>query len=363
MVLLRSAGILSPNCQKTDYAECYIALWIWKIVPFLLVVVGIIGNILSLIVLSSPQLRKKSTCVYLMFLAVTDSTLLCSAPLRHTLKHTFGINTWVPNFFSCTFSWLGVYASGMISCWLIVMITAERTLLSLFPTRAKPMMTPRNAVIVSVAVSILVILLNWHFIYGNTVVERLVNVTEFNVTSIETVKACFYRRGKFLDFYRKIFNYLLIIIGSIVPILLIVTGNIIVATSLIKSRRALRRVQNGNGRNAGRMTQSTIKSKVNYKLFFILCGVYIMSTVPYAVYLTAFPFSKEVDNHTVAKYQLGAVVIRCLIWSNFSFNFFLYFLTGSLFRREIKRRFDAARKYLTSVRDRSRVQPQNNRNS
>ena len=114
--------------------ECYIAYRIWTIVPLILVIVGVTGNVLNLVALSSRRLRKKSTCVYLMFLAVSDTVLLCSAPLIHTVRIAFAIDMWSLSSFSCPVTEWIVHSSGTISCWIIVMVTAERTLLTLFPT-------------------------------------------------------------------------------------------------------------------------------------------------------------------------------------------------------------------------------------
>ena len=48
------------------------ALWVWKIVPVTLLTIGTVGNILNIIVLSRKQMRKYSTTIYLLFLAVSD---------------------------------------------------------------------------------------------------------------------------------------------------------------------------------------------------------------------------------------------------------------------------------------------------
>jgi hypothetical protein len=38
-----------------------------------------------------------------------------------------------------------------------------------------------------------------------------------------------------------------------------------------------------------------------------------------------------------ARWQLFTVIVNLLLWSNFSFNFFFYFMSGTLFKREWKR--------------------------
>ncbi|XP_060605529.1 cysteinyl leukotriene receptor 1-like [Ruditapes philippinarum] len=357
MPALTYGKLVSFKCDIYGYIECYVASWIWKVVPVTLVVVGIIGNLLNLMVLSSHQLRKKSTCVYLMFLAVTDMIVCSTGPLPNTVRIAFGteIRSW--SSFSCAFSHWSLFASGMMSCWIIVLVTAERTFVTLFPTTFKPKMTPRNAVIIAVVTLILVILLNAHLIYGSTMIERQINITENNVTRIQTTNHCSLRKGGYSEFYNAVWKKLLLILGSVVPLILIITGNAIVATSLIKSKRALRRVQIQNNA-VNRNDRQSPRNNANYRMFFILCSVYVVTTVPYGLYLNLLEFGKEVDEHTLAKYQLLNAITRCLIWSNFSFNFLLYFMTGSLFRREFKKILESVHKSITSVTNRS-VQPQN----
>ena len=61
------------------------ALWIWKIVPVTLLTIGTVGNILNIIVLSRRQMRKYSTTIYLLFLAVSDMFMLWGSISRQIL--------------------------------------------------------------------------------------------------------------------------------------------------------------------------------------------------------------------------------------------------------------------------------------
>jgi hypothetical protein len=232
----------------------------------------------------------------------------------------------------------------------------------MFPVKAKPKMTSRNAVIVSVTLLVIVMLLNGHLMYGRVIMEMQLNITNTNETSIQTVQACLLRPGKYLEFYNVIWKRLLVITGSVVPLILIVTGNAIVAISLLKSTRALRRVQHSDGRIVGDRIQHSSRNNSNYKMFLILCIVFLVTTVPYGVYLNLLDSSKLVDEHTLAKYQLSSVIMRCLYWSNYSLNFLLYCMTGSLFRKEFKRMLQTAHASFSSLTTRRTGQPQNDEN-
>jgi hypothetical protein len=219
-------------------------------------------------------------------------------------------------------------------------------------------MTSRNAVIICITLVIIVMLLNGHLMYGRVLMERQVNIAGNNVTRMKLIQVCSLRQGNYLEFYNLVWRKLLLIIGSIVPFALIVLGNAIVAISLIKSRRALRRVQHSSEGVVVDMTRQPSRNKSNYKMFFTICTVFLVTTVPYGVYLNVIDLGKTVDEHTLAKYQLSSVIMRCMYWSNYSLNFLLYCLTGSLFRNEFKRVIESAHTSLTSLTVRRSVQTQ-----
>ncbi|XP_045174499.2 uncharacterized protein LOC123535813 [Mercenaria mercenaria] len=248
-----------------------------------------------------------------------------------------------------------IYTAGMSSCWIIVAVTIERALLTLFPTTAKSKMTSRNALIVSVTLLISVALHNGNLLYAYTFTEVNVNVTDRNETKMRHVKSCSLR-DEHTHFYNNTWSVMLFLTGSLLPIAFIVTGNAIVGICLIKRRRALQRIQAMERSNETNAYQRS-RNGFSKKMFFVLSGVFIVTTVPYGVYFVRLEYHQEVSGHTLAKYQLVSVLMKCLVWSNFSFNFFLYFMTGTLFKKEFKKMLESARKPVCSITGRSTVHP------
>lgn len=332
MPLLTFENLVRLRCEETGYIECYIALWIWRIVPFTLVIVGLTGNILNLVILLRKQLRKKSTAIYLIFLTVSDTVILCFGTLVQTIRNLFSADFYSWTSFTCTVTeWL-VFTAGLVSCWLIVLITGERTFVTLFPTKARFRMTQRNALYASVTLVIVTAIFNGHLIYANTLNESTVNITKGNQTEERHSKSCTLRLGQYTDFYKNIWSIMVLVVGTVLPVVLIVTGNCIVGISLIKNRRTV--LQGDN--TAVRARNPDTRKGFSIKMFFILCGVYIVTVLPFCVYFTTLNFNTQVDEHTLAKHQLIHIIIKCFLWSNFSFNFLLYFMTGSMFKKEFR---------------------------
>ncbi|XP_045210699.2 uncharacterized protein LOC123562115 [Mercenaria mercenaria] len=362
-------NLIYENCGKAGYIECTIAYWMWRIIPVVLLGVGFVGNIFNIAVLSRKELRKRSICVYLIFLAVSDTTMLCAEPLVQIVRIFSGINISTLSPVTCSLSiWLA-YSSGSISCWLIVLVTVERTLLTLFLVNAMPKMTPRNALIASMTVVIVNALYTGHLLYGMTIIEINVNMTKVNMTEVnmidvnmtevnmidvnmtevnetkfESIEACIQRPGEYMEFFNTAWSIMFTLTNSVVPICFIVTGNAIVGISVIKRRRALRQHA---GSNTSNIANQMRRNGFSTKIFFVLCGVFILTTVPFGTYFILLRYNVHVNEHTFAQYQLINILMRSLVWCNFSFNFLLYFMTGSLFRNEFQKMLrGACRKFV-----------------
>ena len=63
-------------CGSDNFLQCRIAVWIWKICPIALVILGTIANCLNVLVLSRRRLRKYPNTTFLLFLAVSDCVFL-----------------------------------------------------------------------------------------------------------------------------------------------------------------------------------------------------------------------------------------------------------------------------------------------
>lgn len=339
MLKVTADNLLFVTCDITGYIECVIAYWILACIPIILTVFGIVGNILNISVLLRKQLRKKSTCIFLLFLAVSDSIFLCSGPLLQSARILYGCPLYAEYPKMCNIPrWLA-HSSGFISCWLIVCVTIERSLVSLFPVTARQILTPRNSLIVSLGIILLAASYNGHLLYGYTITKKE-NFTSLNNTEIYCMVSCSVRQDNYGAFYDTTWNLMVSLSVFIVPIFLVVTGNAIVGLSLFKRQRALRLVHHqdrtveGN-ENINTQSRST-KYILNTKIFFILSGVYIFTTLPYGVFILKIKQHQLVDEHTFSKYQLMNSIVACFLSCNFSFNFLLYFMTGSLFKVEFK---------------------------
>jgi hypothetical protein len=221
----------------------------------------------------------------------------------------------------------------------------------LFPTQAKPKLTPRNALFASLGLVMFATTYSSHLVYGYIVAPTDKNTTIQNTPDVVCSVSCSVRPGMYAGFLNSTWSLMVTLTAVVVPICVIITGNAIVGISLVKHKRKLRRVRPRNensGISDANSTSSAMKS-FSTRIFFILSIVYVLTTVPYGIFVMILKQNELVDEHTFSKYQLVNIIDRCVMWCNFSFNFLLYFMTGSLFQAEFKKMKTSIINYFQSL--------------
>ena len=88
-------------CTHLNFLECYVAVWLWRILSPMLLLVGILGNCVSFVVWSRKRMRVTNSSVYLRILAVVDTCVLLIATLRELISHTTDVDIQEINDISC----------------------------------------------------------------------------------------------------------------------------------------------------------------------------------------------------------------------------------------------------------------------
>ena len=104
-------------------------------------IVGVLVNLMGLIVLSQPALRRQSTFVYLKVLAVTDTMVLIVNVIIqiHVIR---GPRVQLPVAYILFFQML-----QQASSWILIAVTAERYIIVKHPLRARTMCNMKKAFI------------------------------------------------------------------------------------------------------------------------------------------------------------------------------------------------------------------------
>ena len=102
---------------------------IWKVVPPVLLLLGTIGNSLSILVLTRRSIRASTTALFLTVLAFSDLLGLYSGLLRQWVIYLFKTDVRHVSEAGCKINaWL-VYSSLDYSAWIHIIVTWERVIL------------------------------------------------------------------------------------------------------------------------------------------------------------------------------------------------------------------------------------------
>ncbi|KAH3836759.1 FMRFamide receptor-like [Dreissena polymorpha] len=298
------------------------SILIWKIVPPILILLGTIGNSLSILVLTRRSIRVSSTALFLTVLACSDLLVLYSGLLRQWLIYLFDTDVRNLSEAGCKINvWL-VYSSLDFSAWILIVLTLERVVSTWMPHRARTLCTKKTAFAFIIAVGVFILGINSHILYG---IGYKITQDE-NYYPIEN--KCIEIDRNYAYFFENVWPWIDLCVYCAVPFVVIVIGNALILFKVLNSQKK---------------SKSTIASRLAKKssmpaMLFTLNIVFLLSTLPVSIYTIGQAYwPKDLDDYKMAKLDFWWAVVNMLMYTNNSLNFLLYCLSGTKFRREVIR--------------------------
>ena len=342
-----NGSVLGNVLCDTDYnADCHprhnwcmnkeIGSWIWKIMPIVLLVVGTVGNVITITVLLRVKMWRVSSTVYLIALAINDLVVLYFGLLRQWIwkNHLFdlrpylgcGLHTWI------------VYTSVAYSSWILVALTMERVVSVKFPVYARNGLSRKSAMIVLSVLLVIISGTNIHLIFTWKDSEYILISNTTNTTI--SFLTCELISDSSSHVMRHIWPWVDLCLTSLVPLILIVLGNLIIGISLYLRKRSWKTSQSKDS------TYFTGHQRSITKLLALLSVVFLVCTLPASVYLITVSYiSPNESPETVHKYWLWWAIASLLMYANNSINFILYCVSGTNFRNELKEMLKELRQF------------------
>jgi len=322
------SGSLPSNETGAHITSLSLNYVIWVFVMPVALLVGIVGNVLSIVVLQSKAFRRTTTGVYLPITAVAD-TIHVVVGCQEILEVAGIFSAREYNVWACRAYKVIYYTSGDAAIWLLVAFTFDRFVAVCFPLRKRRVCRWKRAVIASATIIFLSLAKNFHEFW-----TRGPEYTE----SGEFVRICGrQKRYKFfLDYVRP---WIAIILITVVPFILILFFNCMIVHSLLKAQR-LRSKNAAYTEACATPTGTGNKPPTSATSFrqttFMCLGVsfaFLILVAPSVVLLTGKPYWKRGD---AAAYGNAKAISNFLSILHHCINFFLYCVTGRRFRQELK---------------------------
>ena len=291
----------TSNQHPSDY-------WLTVTVTPVLVLLGLLGNTLSILVMRRKKFKDNTTSTFIIVLAMADSTYLLTNYLTiRWISIMTGINIREISLFSCKFTMYLVYVSKALGAWIIVSVSLERLVLVSVPLRVKSMWGTKRT---KIWILCLLLIISAIYIYIPILVD---------VQKEHGVRGCDFsptiaRLNKKLNIFDCIFysllpSFILIVLNSILYYMLRVTKQ-----------------------NMSKITNGIDTLRFNATLI-TLCISYMTLTLPISIYLVIEPPIRKQIHNTIYS-TLYSINI-----SNNAINFILYCLSGPIFRNEMKKMF------------------------
>ena len=135
-----------------------------------LLILGLIGNGLSIVIFSQPSMRKYTTFRYLTFISILDLGSLYTGCGPMVLQVYFDLDIRVINQVTCKMTSFIVYFFTHSSSMLLALMSVDRTI-AITIQIGKILSTPKTATKLFIAIVILIALLNAHFLIFPTLVD------------------------------------------------------------------------------------------------------------------------------------------------------------------------------------------------
>ena len=315
------------------------------LILFFIIIFGIFGNTISFVVWTKGRrCRKQPGGIYLRALAVSDTLALCLSAINEAITLVSGFSPDNNNDFICRVDKIGKHFGLMVSTWIVVCFTLERTVAIFRPFAHSHLISNKGTIILMIAVFLINFALNLPFgvVYSGAEIAVTQRTTTIDASTgisrndsgsptteaWETESRSAYRKICVAD-VTSCFHYLngyhVWFIDAVLIFILpfsLMTGSNLAVLYLISSRRTT--------------TQSHLDSQVKAVTIraVIISVSHCLTSGAFAMVFLVPGFASKALGVKHSKEYYISKTTEILAFSNHSINFLLYSCFGTDFRQD-----------------------------
>ncbi|XP_025104655.1 probable G-protein coupled receptor 139 [Pomacea canaliculata] len=321
-----TASSLEPVKEYTAmerFLLSYPHLAAWKIASPFIVFFGTFGNVMIIVIMRRMRQGQSSNSMSLYFtaLAVSDLLILYTGLPQVWMFRTFGFQLYRLHVSICKLIPFFTYSCGTGSTWLIVAMTMQRLMSVVWPHHKSFSCTERKVGLVIAMIATIQIGFNVSKIISYELINGVCDIVNEELWYYDQV----------------IYPWIDVVITTLIPFAVLVIGNSVLLWTVIQSVKVARVMTSGRGDqvNTRRKKASTLTVTL-----ITVSMVFLLLTMPMNTY---FLIVNDISNEeTIIQWasRSFAFAILDLAWfSHSAINFYIYCLTGSKFRNELKSLF------------------------
>ena len=308
--LNRTLLILNNTSSVGENATEVSPFPVWTIVRATTCNFGILANFLVIFIILFSSLRTSVFMNLIMSLAISDSLYLMS--VMNSQRGLFGQSSIGPSLLHCRVNMYFLYVSGIVSSWVTVLISLERYIAIFYPFKVHIYCTKKRTYLAIITLIMIVC------------IGCIPTFYSCNVKWLDQQPQCQTSgNNAFNDF---IFKCTVLPFYSIVPFLFIAILNTLILRK-VKDQNAFRSQGQHSNQNSSTYNSSLIVMMV------CVCLIFAITSFP-ATFFVILSDSCKINSFAFCTlndkwlYYVGFMLENI----NHGINFFLYCITGSVFR-------------------------------
>ncbi len=298
-----SANLTGDVCGSISHEtgvslEDKIALATNQFFNYFVVPSGLVTNTISFLVMNLQHNRKSTICVQMSILAISDNILLAKVLLSNIALQTqlFPLSHLV-----CKINVYSHHIFTGFSGYVIVGMTSNRFFAIVYPHKPNIFSNSTRVHLFTLVTSLLILCFFCPLIFT-------AGQAHFSCT-----------RFLFFAWYIDLYAVVMILMYPLLPVAFLFFFNISIIKALLRRRKFATSMRSG---------QQSKDSQVTVMLLLV-SFLFIILVLPFEIY-----YASETERN-----YLLAEILFCLMLLNSCINFYLYLLSGSKFRNDLKRLF------------------------
>ncbi len=295
--------------------------WINRIIPPLQIVFGTFGNSFNIIVFTRRALRTNPCSLYFLVGSINNIFVLYVALLSRYLAASWNFDPSARNNILCKLRFIFVYSSISLTLWITVLASIDRFLSSSDNLRLRRLSS------IPIARKMLVFTIIFIFLIHSHILILFKSGMDGNVIMCTVFS---YEYFIFMDFF-------LVIVACFLPIILTVFFGILMIVNVRNSRnRVVPQVENAYHERM----HSNDRQLITMLLFQVL--ITILFTAPFTLLttyslITIVILKNKFSTLEQAIFSFVSNLFLIFYYTTPVVGFYIYTLTGSRFRAEMKR--------------------------
>jgi len=287
---------------------------------------GSVGLIFNVVVFIRPVLRREPCSFYFLSSTCYDLFVVFFIMPVRILSNVYNINQANYNLGLCKIESFAFYVTRVISIWLIVLASIDRYLHSSSNERIRRMSSLKSAKISSGIISIIVLILYFHMLVYYEIIYASNQFGSF-------IPQCNSQKG----IYRTFFGFWHMTMYSLCPSFLMLFFGFLTLNNVRQRRQLVQRV--GENRAIRRTDTQLLRMLATQVL------VIIIATLPFCVYQLYISFTSSFTKSAlrIAQENLAGQIAAIVTYFAHSNSFYLYTLSGTIFRKEVLKIFGRCR--------------------